>query len=79
MPCIEAKGSISLPCTRLTLKTKDMKINYWLLLLAGIILVLSGVTLRIGEQTPFSAFLIIAGLITEFISVFFLIRKAILK
>lgn len=53
------------------------KINYWLILLLGLILVLLGVALRINNKTVFSALVIILGMVTEITSIVLLINRAI--
>ncbi len=54
-------------------------INFWWVLLVGMLIVLTGVTLRTGNKTALSAILIITGVLTEFISVYFIIKKAVLR
>gem|GEM_PF-4241137 len=53
------------------------KINFWYVLIVGLILVLLGVTFRINSKTVLSALLLILGMISEIIAVIFLITKAI--
>jgi len=55
------------------------RIYFHLLLLAGIIIVLTGVLIRIEAKTTLSALLIISGIILETTAIIFLLRKAITR